>query len=84
MKRAVVVHLNWETEEIMHTLFEGDSAADDAAGWAHPDSFIWRDFPAENGWVHFVYWTKEAGDARGARIRQDLEDGKWITDRVPK
>lgn len=84
MKRAVVIAFNWQTEETLHTMFEGDGAADQAAGWAHPDSFLWRDFPASEGWTHFAHWNDEAGEERGKRVVDGIKtEGAWI-EMVPK
>lgn len=82
MKYAVVISHNWKTEETMHTQFQGDGAADKAAGWAHKESFLWRDFPAKDGWTHFAHWDEQAGEERGARRAAELMQGR-ITETVP-
>lgn len=84
MKRAVVISFNWETGETLHQTFEGKGCADKAAGWAHPKSFIARDFPARDGWQHWAHWNKEAGEERGLRIADEVISTGRITERVPK
>lgn len=74
-KRALVISFNWKTKQILFQDFEGDNAAKDAEGWAHPKSFIHRDFPAKDGWEHFAHWNKEAGEERGQQV-VDALDGK--------
>ncbi len=83
MKRAVVISFNWETEETMHMKFEGAGCADRAAGWAHKESFLRRDFPASEGWTHFVHWNSEAGDERGVRAAKEMTEHGTLTETVP-
>jgi len=76
-KRAIVVSFNWKTQEILYTTFAGAGCAQKAENWKAKDSFIWRDFPEEDGWTHFMHWTKEAGEERGeAFVRELLGEAK--------
>lgn len=84
MKRALVISFNWNTKEILYTDFEGDGAAKKAEEWSHPKSFIWRDFPAKAGWVHFPYWNKEAGEEKGADFVDHLQRGEPYVLHIPK
>jgi hypothetical protein len=82
--RAIVVSFNWKTNQILFQRFDGEKAADDAAGWAHHKSFLWRDFPAKDGWEHFPHWNKTAGEFRGERIAQELGENGVMSEWVPK
>ena len=85
MQRSIVVSFNWKTKEILFNDFEGPGAAKDAEGWSHKESFLWRDFPEKDGWVHFPYWNKEAGEAKGKEFAASFEKGaKPYTIRVPR
>jgi hypothetical protein len=81
--RALVVSFNHDTGEILYTDFDGDSAADSAVGWAHPESFVWRDFPASDGWDHFAVWNEKAGKIRGERVVDDLLERGAFIEKVP-
>ncbi len=83
MERAIVVSFNWKTQEIMFTAFEEPGAADTAVGWAHRESFLWKDFPEEEGWEHFAHWNVEAGEVRGKRKADEWIKGK-DSERVPR
>lgn len=83
-KRAVVISYNWKTRETLSTDWEGDGAADKAAGWAHKESFLWKDFPAKAGWTHIMHWTPEAGRERSARMVEDLCERGSVSLMVPR
>jgi len=72
MKRAVVISFNWETGKTMHTTYEGDGCASKAAGLASRGSYLWNDFPEEDGWTHFCHWNHEAGVERGEQLTKAL------------
>ena len=73
--KAVVISFNWETEEKLHTLFVGEDALDNARGWADKGSFLWNDFPPEEGWVHFSYADEEARKKFGENFVKSLNGG---------
>lgn len=56
--KVVVISFNWETEETLHTLFEGKECNEKANNWIHKDSFLWKDFPKSEGWTHFLHRDK--------------------------
>lgn len=68
MERAVAISFNWETHKVLYTDFEGPEAAVKADAWVAKGSFLWDDFPASEGWVHFAYWNKEAGEEYAKQI----------------
>lgn len=68
MKKAIVVSFNWDTQRILFTDFEGDDAGEKAEDWAHENSFLWRDFPAHEGWTHFVHKNTEYAESDGVDI----------------
>lgn len=82
--RGIVVSFNWQTNEILFQRFDGPTAADDAAGWAHRNSFLWRDFPAKDGWEHFAHWNKAAAEPRGERLTKELVEEGTMSEFVPK
>ncbi|MBS1722641.1 MAG: hypothetical protein JSS66_06480 [Armatimonadetes bacterium] len=84
IERAIVVSYNWLTQEILFTDFDGPDAAGQAEGWAHRQSFIWRDFPPEDGWTHFAHWNKLAGKAHGEKMVNELTEHGTISVMVPK
>jgi hypothetical protein len=84
MKKAVVVSFNWNTQEIMFTDFEGDDAGRKAEGWVHEDSFVWRDFPASDGWTHFVHKNTECAESDGADMVDWLMSGGTRTLKIPQ
>jgi len=63
MQKAVVVSYNWDTNEILFTDFDGPDAGKKAGSWVDKESFIWKDFPASDGWTHFMTKNKECVDA---------------------
>ena len=65
MKRTVVIFYNWETEETLHTAFEGDGCALKAEAFMRS---IEKDFPESKGWAHIVHWNDEAGEERGRQF----------------
>lgn len=79
MKQAVVVSFNWNTQAIMFTDFEGDDAGINAEGWCRKDSFVWRDFPAEDGWTHFIHKNPECRDADAEDMFSALIGEKQLT-----
>lgn len=81
--RAVVISYNWLTMETMHSQFEGEYAGSQAAGWVHKKSFLWKDFPERDGWVHFSYMNDLAGKIRGKEFSDELMNKGTITVRVP-
>jgi hypothetical protein len=88
---AVVLSHNWVTGETLHQQFEGPGCADKAAGWAYRDtenpkqsSFIWRDFPAADGWIHTVWMSEAARKERGARLADELLSQGTQTERIPR
>jgi len=74
IKRAVAIHYNWRTEELKYTPFDGEEAGIRAMNWVRKDddNFLWRDFPASEGWVHF-YTCNEAAN---------IEKADWLTKRM--
>jgi hypothetical protein len=82
--KAVACSYNWETGESYATPFEGPEAADHAAGFVHKSSFIWNDFPEEDGWTHFFHADKEAMEERGERIAEEILRNGTISERVYK
>lgn len=58
--RSIVISFNWQTKEILHTIFEGVRCIEEAYDWAGTDSFLWEDFPREKGWDHFVHLNEAA------------------------
>ena len=51
--------------EKLHQIFEGEDAAIQAENWIHPKSFLWKDFPKSDGWVHFYTATEPALEKMG-------------------
>jgi hypothetical protein len=72
MKKAVVVSFNWNTRDIKFTDFEGPDAGWQAEEWVDPNSFVWKDFPASEGWTHILHKNEECMESDS----KDLVD--WI------
>ena len=51
---AVVISFNFDTEQTMHTPFDGPNAGVEASQWVAKDSFLWDDFPESEGWTHVM------------------------------
>jgi hypothetical protein len=83
-KRAVAISYNWITERTMHTPFEGDDAAELAESWVDTESFVWRDFPASEGWVHFCHWNDEAQAARADYLLRAILGGSYAERAAPR
>ena len=56
----------------MYTPFEGDKAGIHAMNWVHKDAFVWRDFPASEGWTHFFHCNDEAAKEKGDYLTAQL------------
>lgn len=72
---ALMISFNTETEEILYQRFDGEDCLERVRTWAHPNSFVWQDFPAHEGWVHMPCWDTEALDAFGKSGSKDFEKG---------
>lgn len=91
--RAVVLSFNWNTKKVMFQDFpESENPAQDAANWVAATSFMWKDFPESEGWVHVPYWTwsaaqimarkmGEAREARGRSRKKPERDANGLTPR---
>lgn len=88
MARAVVISFNWKTRETFHTVFELGKEFPDplgtACGWAHEGSFLWRDFPARDGWEHFAHGNGSARDIHGKIMTDELLERGTQTLKIPR
>jgi hypothetical protein len=87
---AVALSHNWQTGATLHQHFTGKDAADQAAGWVYKDkqnpdksSFIQKDFPESEGWIHTWWSTQAAREVRAARLMDELGQG-YTSEKVPR